>query len=55
MHKHRKRVRCLRELYQCSVRYVSVHLTAIERLREERMCANSGRTYGDRAQEMHSQ
>ena len=47
-------MRCLRELCQCSVRYVSVHLTAIERLRGERMCANSGRTmsYGDSAQTM---
>jgi hypothetical protein len=27
------------------VRYVSVHLTAFERLRGERMCANSGRIY----------
>ena len=34
------------------MRYVSVHLTAIERLRGERMCANSGRTYGDSAQTM---
>ena len=35
---------------ECAVRYVSVHLTAIERLRGERMCANSGRTYGESAQ-----
>ena len=37
------------------MRYVSVHLTAIERLRGERMCANSGRTYADSAQETHRQ
>ena len=42
----------LRELCQCSVRYVSVNLTAIERLRRERMCANSGRTYEDSARTM---
>ena len=30
--------------------YVSVHLTAIERTRGERVCANSERTYGDFAQ-----
>ena len=48
-------MRCLRELCQCSVRCVSVHLTAIERLRGERMCANSGRTHGHNAQEMHKQ
>ena len=33
---------------------LSVHLTA-ETLRGERMCANSGRIYGDNVQEMHSE
>ena len=40
---------------QCVNVSVSLHLTAIERLRGERMCANSGRTYGDNAHEMHRQ
>ena len=38
-----------------SVRCVSVHVTATETLRGERMCANSGMIYGDSVEDMHRQ
>ena len=37
---------------QCAV---SVHVTATETPRGQRMCANSGRIYGGNVQEMHSE
>ena len=42
-------------LFKRAVTVLRCPLMANETLRGERMCANSGRTYGDRAQEMHSQ
>ena len=56
---HRQRKCVFKELCQCSVRCAqcaaSVHVTATETPRGERMCANSGRIYGDNVQEMHTQ
>ena len=42
-------------LCQCSVRCISVHVTATETLRGERMCADSGRTYADIFQKINRQ
>ena len=51
----KRAVSVLSALCQCSVLCVSVHVTATETLRGERVYANSGRIYGDNDQEMHRQ
>ena len=55
MHRQRKWVRCFKRAVTVLSALCQCPLMATETLRGERMCANSGRIYGDSVRGMHRQ